>query len=669
MNRRRAKNKAAKIAQIGSVLDSFSKYEIPLVSSDYNIENVEFNWDELPRSLDPFYKTSKLPEARAIRKRKQIESVLKYADPLINEGDTICDFGAGAGHIALLLSYLKPSCRVVVVEHNPEKHEMIRSRIDHLNSEGIYCKVDIYNTIDDFKKSGRPLDLGVSLHSCGLLTDETLKFCINKRSKYVLVPCCYGQITSIFPHTNRCTSSSVFKNIDSNCMKSVQSAADYTVAASNEEFHLSDHFKMAKQCMTIVDTDRQNWVKEQGYDYISINSLHPLNCSPKNNVIIGHPNKYEKVHDNFKSKVSNVLELFNNIIDKDLIQSSSFYLFPSPTPYYRLRCRFGVFVEKKNGVYEMDYFVYEKGEKCKISSFPNASVPIQELMKILQIKMVLFDNLIKYLEAIHFLDTLSGDKLVTLIYSNKVNKNNWILEANALKEQLIENDITNINFIGRSKNQKIVLNEKDFVIEKLKLNNGNQLIYKQYEGSFSNPNGRINERCLDWLIKISSSIHQKSCDKNENLNLLELYCGCGNHTAALASSFNHIVAVELDINLCKAANYNMEQNGIENVTILQLHSEKFCKGLLKQRAYKNISFQVVLVDPPRAGLDFDTLNSVLEFDYIIYISCNPTSLHRDFSLSFYKTHKIVEFAIFDQFAATKHLEVAVLLQRIENNNK
>ena len=136
------------------------------VESEQGVESSPVDWSSLPPPLDPFFREScLLPEGRALRKRQQIESLLSHTLPLVQDGDTICDFGAGAGHIGLLLAFLRPSCRVVLVEHNPEKHKMIENRVAQLQALGITCHVDLFDTILDFQRSGRPLDLGVSLHS------------------------------------------------------------------------------------------------------------------------------------------------------------------------------------------------------------------------------------------------------------------------------------------------------------------------------------------------------------------------------------------------------------------------------------------------------------------------------------------------------------------------
>ena len=69
------------------------------------------------------------------------------------------------------------------------------------------------------------------------------------------------------------------------------------------------------------------------------------------------------------------------------------------------------------------------------------------------------------------------------------------------------------------------------------------------------------------------------------------------------------------------------------------------------------------MDPPRSGLDDTTRNLAKDFEQIIYISCNPETLHRDLN-ELVKTHKIVKFALFDQFAYTNHIESGVILKKI-----
>lgn len=69
------------------------------------------------------------------------------------------------------------------------------------------------------------------------------------------------------------------------------------------------------------------------------------------------------------------------------------------------------------------------------------------------------------------------------------------------------------------------------------------------EGSFSNPNGVVNKLVLDWL----SSVVAQAGFSSAHSNLLEIYCGSGNHTVALAPFFGHVTAIELNRHLAGAS--------------------------------------------------------------------------------------------------------------------
>lgn len=105
------------------------------------------------------------------------------------------------------------------------------------------------------------------------------------------------------------------------------------------------------------------------------------------------------------------------------------------------------------------------------------------------------------------------------------------------------------------------------------------------------------------------------------------------HKLSLAAYCRKLLAVELNPSLCLAAEKNLQLNGIHNVKILNCASEKIAKKILYNKKYKDgtgeYSFSTVLVDPPRCGLDVTTCSLICEYEYIIYVSCNPIALLRD----------------------------------------
>ena len=83
---------------------------------------------------------------------------------------------------------------------------------------------------------------------------------------------------------------------------------------------------------------------------------------------------------------------------------------------------------------------------------------------------------------------------------------------------------------------------------------------------------------------------------------------------------------------------------------------------LKGIDLKSYECNTIFVDPPRAGLDSETVKLVRNYDRILYISCNPRTLC-DNLVELSKTHRIERAALFDQFPYTDHMESGVWLIR------
>jgi len=153
-------------------------------------------------------------------------------------------------------------------------------------------------------------------------------------------------------------------------------------------------------------------------------------------------------------------------------------------------------------------------------------------------------------------------------------------------------------------------------------------------------------------------------------DLLELYCGNGNFSLALARNFNRVLATEIAKPSVAAAQYNIAANQIENVEIIRMAAEEFTQAMNGEREFNRLkgidlnSYQceTVFVDPPRSGLDNATLSMVQAYPRILYISCNPTTLCENLD-TLSQTHQIERLALFDQFPYTHHMECGVLLTR------
>lgn len=350
-------------------------------------------------------------------------------------------------------------------------------------------------------------------------------------------------------------------------------------------------------------------------------------------------------------KIEREKERFSTLtnIDFDTIKSSP--------KNFRNRAEFRVWWEKDESnekdilSYAMNGFNKEiiKIDSCSIVSKPISTL-MPKLLEELQSDMVLSFRLF----AIEFLSSTTNDILVTLIYHKKL-ENSWENLARKLEEKF------SIKIIGRSKKQKIVLS-KNYIEDFLNIDN-QTFNFHYEENGFTQPNSEVNIKMIEWVL---SSIEKQSSD------LCELYCGGGNFTIPLSKKFNKVIATEISKTSIKSALKNCELNNISNIEFVRMSAEELTEALNKVRAFNrlkkinldNYNFSTLFLDPPRSGLDDTTRNLAKDFENIIYISCNPETLFRDLQ-ELVKTHNILKFALFDQFAYTNHIECGVILNKIK----
>ncbi len=326
-------------------------------------------------------------------------------------------------------------------------------------------------------------------------------------------------------------------------------------------------------------------------------------------------------------------------------------VFQSRPLHFRLRAEFRIVHHGER----IDYAMFGPDDPKRpvvIDSFPIAAEGIHTLMPRLRDALQTNDTLKTALFQVDFLATLSGEAMVTLIYRRPVSPE-WAEAARQLAAML------NIQIIGRSRGCKTVIG-RDWLEEAFELD-GRTLRYRQIEGSFSQPNGEVNRKMLSWA-------RSQAADKGGDL--LELYCGNGNFTAALAPLFRKVLATEVAKSSVVAAEHNFAANGLDNIKVFRLSSEEISAALAGTQTFRRLEgtdlgeyeFSTIFVDPPRSGLDPLTLELARRFDNILYISCNPQTL-RENVRALHDTHEIAASAIFDQFPYTHHLESGLLLTR------
>ena len=143
--------------------------------------------------------------------------------------------------------------------------------------------------------------------------------------------------------------------------------------------------------------------------------------------------------------------------------------------------------------------------------------------------------------------------------------------------------------------------------------------------------------------------------------VLDLYCGVGTITLCMAKAAGKVIGVEVIPQAVEDARDNAKRNGIEN-------AEFFC-GDAGQAALdleaKGIQADVVVVDPPRKGLNADAIEALARFSprRIVYVSCDPATLARDVALLKERGYRLKNAMAADLFPRCAHVESIVTMIR------
>ena len=144
--------------------------------------------------------------------------------------------------------------------------------------------------------------------------------------------------------------------------------------------------------------------------------------------------------------------------------------------------------------------------------------------------------------------------------------------------------------------------------------------------------------------------------------VLDLYCGVGTITLAMAKAAGKVIGVEVIEQAVEDARDNARRNGIEN-------AEFFCgdagKAALELEA-KGIQPDVIVVDPPRKGLNADTIEALHRMAprRIVYVSCDPATLARDVALLKERGYALRDAIAADLFPRCAHVETIVCLSKL-----
>lgn len=202
-------------------------------------------------------------------------------------------------------------------------------------------------------------------------------------------------------------------------------------------------------------------------------------------------------------------------------------------------------------------------------------------------------------------------------------------------------------------------NKSDTLIWDMELVSGSEVITEQLLGltfdiwpkSFFQTNSRGAE-VLYSLVK--------DFTKNTEWTILDLYAGTGTIGMILSEHASEVVSVELVEEASKSGEKNAAKNGVTNMSFVNAKVEEFLDDYLKEDKKADL----LIIDPPRAGMHPSALPNILKFgtQQMIYVSCNPATLARDLQYILENSNYMIEkVQAVDMFPHTHHIETVVSL--------
>ena len=215
------------------------------------------------------------------------------------------------------------------------------------------------------------------------------------------------------------------------------------------------------------------------------------------------------------------------------------------------------------------------------------------------------------------------------------------------------------------------------IIKNINMKNTNVILGKENINLYGD--GYIKDKLGEFIFKISPlSFYQVNPIQAEKLYeigvegayitkndvVFDLYCGIGTISLFMSKYAKKVYGIEIVKEAVKAAEENGKINNINNTEFIVGDVEKILDNLIN---INNIIPDIVMVDPPRKGLDNKSIENILKIKpkKLVYISCNPATLVRDLS-KLEEKYNVEFIKPVDMFPFTSHVECCAVLE-LKNN--
>lgn len=221
-------------------------------------------------------------------------------------------------------------------------------------------------------------------------------------------------------------------------------------------------------------------------------------------------------------------------------------------------------------------------------------------------------------------------------------------------------------------NNNVVLRGSGYIIDSI----GNVKYHISPE-SFYQVNIDMTKKLYDTVLEFA--------DFKGDERVLDLYCGIGTISLYIAKYVKNVCGIEIVEKAVENAKENAKINNIKNSKFIceNIANCGINKGIFDEKGhnntisyednikivFKNGSYDTIIIDPPRKGLDIETIEFIKHTNpkKIIYVSCDPATLSRDLNILCHESnglYKLVEVKNVDMFPHTMHIETVCLIKHL-----
>lgn len=209
------------------------------------------------------------------------------------------------------------------------------------------------------------------------------------------------------------------------------------------------------------------------------------------------------------------------------------------------------------------------------------------------------------------------------------------------------------------------LKSVESIVEIYAKNKNFDLVYrkKQFVDKIGDLSFIISPKSFFQVNKYNTSLlydtAKQMMNATANDRILDLYCGIGTTTMYIGNG-NNTIGVEVVKDAVKDANQNKKLNNLQSIQFIEEKSENVVGKLTQEH------FDVILVDPPRKGMDEKVVDAIIKSTTkkLVYISCDPATLARDLKLLTQNGFDVQDVKLVDMFAKTMHVEAIALIQKM-----